>query len=155
MAVQANLEVVEGQALKNLRSMIARGKSSRTFLQKHAYPAYLGAQRKRFQTENKSQSQQWAALNPKYAAYKVNKYASAPGGGRKIMIATGKLYKSIIGEGDGHFKLITDKEMVVGTSIPYATFPARTRSIMKFNPDFIRRLKEQWSQYLISGKTDE
>ena len=152
MAVQANLSVVEGQALKNLRAMIARGKSSRTFLQKHAYPTYIKAQMKRFSSENSSQGQQWAPLNPKYAAYKLNKYASATGGGRKIMIATGKLYKSIIGAGDGHFKVITDKEMIVGTSIPYATFPARTRSIMKFNPDFIRMIKEKWIAYMVSGK---
>jgi hypothetical protein len=149
---KTSLEIVEDTALKNLRAMIKRGKSTRTFLQLKAYPIYIKAQMKRWMTENTSQGTAWAPLNSKYASYKLKKFGSNVGAGKKIMIATGRLYQSIIGAGDGHFKLITDSSMIVGTTLDYAKFAASKRPIMKFNKDMIAQLKADWIKFMIQGK---
>ena len=150
--VKSSMEMVEDSALKNLKAMVKRGKNSRSFLQLHAYPVYIKAQMQRWMTEGASQNEKWDALNPAYAAYKLKKFSTAPGGGRKIMIATGKLYQSVIGAGEGHFKMITDNEMIVGTSVPYATYPSARRKIMHFDKGFIKILKKKWIDYIIRGK---
>lgn len=148
---KTSLEIVEDTALKNLRAMIKRGKSTRTFLQLKAYPIYIKAQMKRWMTENSSQGTAWAPLNKKYAEYKLKKYGAAVGGGKKMMIATGRLYQSIIGAGDGHFKLITDSAMIVGTTLDYAKYAASKRPFQKFNKDMIAQLKADWIKYMIKG----
>lgn len=146
------LEDINAQALKTLRSIIKNGKSSRTFLQIKAYPIYIEAQKNRWMTENQSQTGQWKALNPIYAAQKKKEWWGSDGNGAKMMIASGRLYKSVIGTGDGHYKMITDSEMIVGTDIPYARYASVIRPIMEFDKDFINKLKSDWTDYMISGK---
>lgn len=146
------MELVEDTALKSLKKMVRQAKSSRSFLQMKVYPLYIKAQMKRWMTQNTSQGSEWEPLNPKYAQYKLTRFATGPGGGRKMMIATGDLYKSIIGAGDGHFKMITENEMIVGTSISYAKYAGGARPIMQFDKEFIKMIKADWIKWILSGK---
>ena len=151
MKVKANLSLLEetqAKALKQLRLLVKNGKNSRSFLQLKAYPAYIGAQMKRWMTENQSQGTQWKPLNPDYAWWKKTRFAFAIGHGTKMMIRTGKLYQSVIGAGEGHFKMITDKEMIVGTDVPYAKYAGAQRTIMSFDKRFIQKLKKSSSSFL-------
>lgn len=155
MKVKASLSLIEetqSLALKRLRQIVKNGKDSRSFLQLKAYPVYIKAQMKRWMTENQSQGQQWKPLNEKYAWWKKTRYAFAIGNGTKMMIRTGRLYQSVIGAGDGHFKMITDKEMIVGTDVPYAKYAGAQRTIMSFDKKFVATLKADWIKFMISGK---
>lgn len=155
MKVKATLtlmEQTEAKALKNLRSIVKQGKNSRTFLQMKVYPLYIQAQMKRWMTENQSQGTQWKPLNPAYAAQKKKDWWGWIGNGTKMLIASGRLYKSVIGAGDGHYKMITDTEMIVGTDVPYARYVSDIRPIMQFDKKFIAKIKADWIDFMISGK---
>lgn len=146
------IEQTEAKALKNLRSIVKQGKNSRTFLQMKAYPIYIKAQMKRWMSENTSQGSQWKALDPRYAARKKKDWWGWEGNGTKMMIASGRLYKSVIGAGAGHYKMITDKEMIVGTDVEYAKYAGAIRPIVEFNKAFIAKLKADWIEFMLSGK---
>jgi len=157
MKVKVSLSMIEqtqSLALKRLRLMVKNGKNSRSFLQLKAYPVYIKAQMKRWMTENESQGPRWKALNPKYAAQKRRDWQGWIGNGQKMMIASGRLYQSVIGSGGGHFKMITDKEMIVGTDVPYAKYAGAQRTITAFDKRFVATLKADWIKFMTSGKGD-
>ena len=148
MATSARLVNVQNGIEKNLDGMINRSKSFRSFLQSYVYPKYQNLQRERWMTEGESQNDKWPALNAKYAEWKRRRFAAYDGSGEKMLIATGKLVKSVIGPGPGHYKLIDDKSLTVGTRVDYAKYVAQKRSMFKFKPEDIAEIKRAVGEYI-------
>lgn len=156
----SRLLVLEDGITKALEGMISRANLSRGYLDRVVYKQYQNAQRKRWETENTSETGQWASYIPdkdgvlKYPTYKLKKFASSPGGGSKMMIASGKLFAAAVGPGEGHLKEVGERSLVVGIdtgSVPYAEYPAEKRPIMEFSPATITEWLEGMRDYVMKG----
>lgn len=100
------------------------------YINRVIYPTYQRRQRKRYQTEGASEGVKWPALNAQYAAYKLKKFSSYPGGGRKMMIATGRMKDSVIGPGADHRKIGPSRgRLEVYWTTPYAVYTEDVRPV--------------------------
>lgn len=136
-------------------AFLERGKTIQAYLNRVAYPQYQQAQVGRWQSENASETGQWAALNPKYAVRKIKEFAEFPGGGRALMVATGKLSQAAMGRGDGALKVISGNTMTVGVEdsvIPYGRWAAGLRPIMEFGQDTTDLILTGVADWLMKGE---
>ncbi len=156
-----------------LQKISKRSDDGRAFLTRIAYPLYQDAQRERWMTENQSQGSGWKPLNPRYAAYKLRRYGggtkyrwiggrgdgrpwrpagnwpSYPGGGRKMMIATGELVASVTGDKlTYHKRVITTRSMIISTTLDYAEDANSKRNFTDFNDRFWRTLMDKYKAYI-------
>lgn len=144
-------------ATKKLHEMVDRAGDARAFLNRVIYPMYQNMQRERWMTENVSETGKWPALNSRYASYKLRKFGSFPGGGRKMMIATNKLFNSVVG-GDGgsapqgHNKIVTKSELKIFTTVTYAAHANDIRPFAKFSRGSIREIQAAIGKYLRGRK---
>lgn len=162
------IQVVSSKIVKNLDEIVARGRSSRAFLARVAYPMYQARQMKRWMTEGSSEDEQWAPLNKKYAEWKRINFAGYPGNGLKMLIRTGRLAEGVIGRkmtGDvvspesqaepsraaGHFVMITNTQLVVATEVEYAKYVSAKRKLWVFKPDFRKDIKKRLQKWLFRG----
>jgi hypothetical protein len=167
---------------QNLEAMVSRGKDSRAFFARVAYPMYQARQMKRWMTENASEGETWKPLNTKYAEWKRINFAGYPGNGEKTLIRTSRLIVGVIGrvlqgnpesieqsaEGKfsekgsmgmavsgrapGHFVLIDERSMVVSTDVPYSKFVCERRPFFDFNPQFKKDIKKRYAQWFTTGE---
>lgn len=99
--------------------------------------------------------EQWAPLSPEYAKRKMRKYGPMP-----ILIATGALVKSLIGEGGEHVKQIGPDHAVFGTSVPYAQYhqggtgKMPKRQIIKVTDQLARVGYDSAMKYITTGKAE-
>ena len=138
--------------------MLMQTKQVRAFLERVVYPTYLKAQMKRWMSQGRTDGfgtfEAWAPLNLKYAAYKKRRWASAPGGGTKILIASGRLYQAILNQGPGHRKIISDRSLIVGVDVPYAKYVNERRPFFIFSDEMMKGLKGKYADYISQrGKT--
>lgn len=156
------LKKVQDQIGDRLKQMAANAKDGRAFLQRVIYPMYQEAQAERWMTENRSEGEQWAPLDPTYADEKREVFAGYAGGGRKMLIATGSLATAVIYQPR---KAITKTTMVVGvdTSVtnPYSGFAvgdyaqhvADVRPFMRFGTKTKDKMRQAFRRYIETGKT--
>lgn len=144
-------------ATKKLQDMVNRANDPRAFLNRVIYPMYQNFQRERWMTENVSETGKWPPLNSKYASYKLKAFGGFPGGGRKMMIATGKLFNSVVG-GDGgsaaqgHNKIVTKNELKIFTTVEYAADANDFRPFAKFSRGSMRDVSKALKKYLRGQK---
>ena len=135
-----------------LNALIDRGKSMQSFLDRNIYRIYQNAQRTRWMTENASEggaSDKWAKLNDLYAERKKKVYASYEGGGEKMLIAPGALFKAVIGPGNGQLKVVTNTSMIISTNIEYAKHVDYARSFSTWGPDFRAKIKKAINNFIL------
>lgn len=149
----------EGATLK-IDSMLDRGRAMQSFLNRNIYRIYQNAQRDRWETENSSQSgngQRWEPLNRDYAIRKRKIYQNYEGGGTKMLVATGKLYKSVIGPGQGQRKVVTNDKLYIATSIGYGQYVDEARSFTTWSPAFRKKVMKAVTDFIrfnIKGGVD-
>jgi hypothetical protein len=158
--MHAGLKQTENKITKKLDDMVKRGRSGRYFITKEVYPRYQEYQVMRWKTENWGK---WPKLNPEYAKKKLVKHAGDPGQGRVMMIATSRLYGSVVGRVSNgtpptrglehHFRVITDTSLIVGISetegeMQYAKRANASRPFFGFKPDFKKTLKDRYARYM-------
>jgi hypothetical protein len=152
MSDQIKVKVSPDGAIAQLRAMLDRGKLVRGWLNRVAYPMLVQIQRYRWESENLSEGGQWVALKPEYATRKLKKFADYPGGGRKILIATGRLVQGMTGDNKSdHYKLVTDTSLEVGTTVSYAKYVDEKRTITRLSSNTIQALRESLSKYITRG----
>lgn len=135
---------VQDKITQDLKAMVSRANAVSSFLNRNIFQMYQKAQIERFQTENASETGQWQSLNSKYLKRKKKKYASFPGGGNAVMIATGKLKDAATGRAN-FTKLVTNTSFTISIdlgSIPYAVYPGKMRPYMEFSD----ATENSWSQ---------
>ena len=134
-----------------LTEMIGRARDARGFLQRVILPMYLEDQKKRFQSENNTETGQWAALNPKYEKLKKTKYAGFPGSGNAILVGTGKLSDAVLLVSGGN-KVITQNSITISVDsgvVPYAKYVQEKRQFMSFGGSSINQFKDAIRLYLM------
>lgn len=161
----------ENAITARLNSYILKAKDARALLNGPILSVYQNAQIQRFQTENASETGQWEPLSTKplfyywgtdpdlkgyfaggYAEWKKRKYAGYPGGGEKIMIATGALSEAAIGRGAGFRKVVTTRSLMVSVddeTIPYAKYAAMHRPFMNFGGNTINQMKDMIKDFML------
>lgn len=141
------------------KELLSRAAGLQAVLNGPIFKIYQKGQISRWQSENASETGQWPTLNAKYQTYKRKKFAGYPGGGTKMMIATGNLYAGATGQDTGKFtKIATNRKLSVNINdgaLPYAKRVAVTRPFMTFNPDgdTIQQMKAIIAQYIKSGES--
>lgn len=129
------------------------------------YSIYQKLQTQRFMTENESEGERWRPLSTKYAQRKSKQFGKYPGGGSKLMIATGTLAGATIGPGapfdgvDRHRFITTSTGMTVsveqtgknaaGRPFTYPEFAAEQRPIMRFSEASIDKMKEELKKFIV------
>jgi hypothetical protein len=149
-----NVSKVKDGITLNLEAIVTRGRSPGSYAQRVILPLFKQAQLDRWESENSSQGEQWVPLNPHYAKRKRLKFASYPGAGSKLMIATDTLRQAATG-GTGFLKLITDDYIILGVdtgAVPYAAYPAATRPIMKFSDEQEQEWVDGVARYIMTGR---
>ena len=153
--MSARLRTISDGVQKRLKGLIDREKAMQGFLNRDVVEAYRNIQRKRWVTENASEageSGRWTALNADYARAKLKRFAGYEGGGKRMLIATGKLYKSVIGPGAGFRKVATNKSLTISTSVEYAQHVDEARSFTTYGKDSIRGLRTMIRNFMFHNK---
>lgn len=128
---------------------MSRGRLMSGWLNRVGYPLIIEAQRMRWASEGASEGDSWRALNPLYAMQKLKRFASFPGAGRKMLVATSRLVKSVTGdEMADHYKLVTDRSLETGTRVGYAKYVDEDRPFTKLGKATIQNLTDQLNAYI-------
>lgn len=133
--MSVSLKTVKDGITVNLKGLLDRGRAMQSFLNTNIYQMYQNIQRERWMTENASETEGWKSLSTKYAAYKLKKYAGSEYGGDKMLIATGDLFKAVIGPGSGQRKMVTNTKLYISTDIPYAGYVDEKRNFTNYGQD--------------------
>lgn len=157
MSVKVDLESVK----KMFEGMIERSKLTTGWLNRVAYPQLLNVQRLRWQTEGGSEGSPWVKTTDPYRTSKLKRYADYPGGGRKDLIATGRLAFSMTLDGslnsakasmNDHYKLVQENKLEMGSFVPYARFMQESgRDMTTLSPDTQTELAENLRDYIVNG----
>lgn len=151
---EAKMVKLQDTVSSKLEAMISRTKDPRPFLEK-VYKTYVATQAKRWQAENAdpniSPGPTWPKLTEAYSKRKLKKFASFPGGGQKIMVASGTLVNAVLGRNEHARKLISQSTLVVAVDLPYAKYANDPRNFTKFSKAWINKLKQDYVNYLSGG----
>lgn len=139
---------VEKGIERALAGYINRDRAMQSFLNRNVVEAYRNIQRKRWMTENESEGKRWEKLNPKYAEYKKKKWAGAPGGGRKMLVASGDLVQSVIGPGAGFKKIATPRQLVISSGVKYAKYVDESRTFTEFSQKSLNDIRKMIAEFL-------
>ena len=117
-------------------------------LARDVYSIYANAQRQRWMTENNSEGKHWDNLSEPYKTYKRKKFAQYPGGGSKMLVATGTLFKSVTGEDLTYHRRIVEKNSItISTTLPYAVYVVETRPFMEFSDKTENKIRDRLIKY--------
>lgn len=157
MAKTGLIQVMRGIE-DNLQGMLDRSKAVQGYLNRNVYRQYQNAQRARWMSENDSEGAKWKALDPKYAARKKIKFASYPGAGSKMLIATSRLFSAVVGEGSNsegkseHRKTATSKSLEIKWSTPYAVYVDDARPFSEFGDKTMQEIYDGLAKFLIENE---
>jgi phage gpG-like protein len=105
-------------AIRALDRVIADARQLRPVFEQVLEPAFYTKLAGQFDTEGRQDSGGWKPLNPDYARWKARRYP-----GKGILERTSAVRRSLTARGaPGSVRRISDREMVLGTSIEYAGF---------------------------------
>lgn len=111
---------------------------------------FHNAQRQRWMTEGRSEGKKWKALDKRYAKRKLTQYAAYPGGGRKMLIATNDLVKSVTGEDRTYYRQkVEGSKLTIGTAVPYAVYVDEERPFMEFSKKTMKKMLERITLYML------
>ena len=150
----ARLKITENNILQSLTEMMDRTNMAKGYINRVVYNTYKRRQRKRWMTQSESEAKKWEPLNPKYESYKKRKFASFPGSGTKMMIATQRLFNAVVGDNDKseHRKIIEGKtKLIVGWTTPYAVYTEKVRPVSEWDPKQDKKMYDDFVKYLMNG----
>lgn len=152
------LETVSNGISEALHKMIERANLFPQFAKRVLEPMYVQAQLDRWRTENKSDYSSgggWAALDPqsRYAKTKPMRFAGYPGAGRKLMIAKNILQESATLRNDQGRVVTGETTYIVSTTVYYAEYADRSRSISQFSDKFYEDVRDKMTAYIHRGAT--
>lgn len=150
--MSATLSTVSDGISKMLRGMRQRERAMQGYLNRNVLEQYRNIQRERWMTEGKSEGGvKWTRLNAAYARRKRKIYAQYEGAGTKMLIATGKLFKSVIGPGEGFRKVVTPTRLYLATTVDYASYVNEARNFSTLGPESEHEIKQGIAQFLFKG----
>jgi len=117
MAFELTFEVMGDVQLQRSFSRFTEDIKDFTPALEDIYQDFLEGERKQFESEGNTGSGGWAPLSPAYAAWKAQNFPGAP-----IMVRTGLLKESLLGNNPWSVKDIQPLGATFGTRIPYAAY---------------------------------
>ena len=149
----ASLKFVQTGIQDQLKAMIDRSNAMQGFLNRNVYAMYKKFQRTRWITEGESEGKKWERLNPLYAARKTKLYKQYPGGGKKMMIATGDLVDAATGKSEKLHKIATNKQLILTIrGIEYATYADEKRTISQWSDKTMKEFFMAISDFAFKNK---
>lgn len=137
---------------KTLSRMVGRAQLVEGWLNRVAYPMIIEAQRMRWASEGASEGDSWKPLNPRYESQKLKRFRDYPGSGRKMLIATSRLVDSVTGDSTKeHYKLVSDRSLEVGSTVPYAKFVDDERNFTELSDQTTQTIADKLSDYIRNG----
>jgi phage gpG-like protein len=102
-------------------------------------------EKKQFESEGGYGSGGWQPLSPRYAEWKAKKHP-----GRPIMVLSGLLKESLLGDNPYSVENITPKSMEVGTVVNFAIYHQKGTSKMPARPliQLTDADKKRWVKYI-------
>lgn len=148
---ESGIKALNNTITEALEAMVSRASFTSGFLTRVVYPDYQNAQRTRWINENSGEDfagGAWPALNVKYAEQKKKRFADYEGSGSKMLIATNRLQKSVIGPGEDHQRVIDATSIRINTRVPYAVYVDSVRSFSGWSPIFYSKIYKKYSDYI-------
>jgi len=156
-----NLKVDLSSVTKQFESLMSRSRFVDGWLNRVAYPQLLNVQRERWQTEGGSQGSQWKPISEKTKQSKLKRFRDYPGGGRKSLIATGRLAYSMTltkslrsdkASDSDHYKLVSGQKLAMGSFVPYAKYQEeKGRDLTSLSEDTQEKLVKSLKDYIVNG----
>jgi phage gpG-like protein len=102
-------------------------------------------EKKQFESEGGYGSGGWQPLSPRYAAWKAKKYP-----GRPLMVVSGLLKESLLGENPYSIENVTPKSMEVGTVVNFAVYHQKGTCKMPARPliQLTDADKKRWIKFI-------
>jgi len=149
--MSVSLKTVSNGINKYLNVMRQRERALIGYFNRNVLEQYRNLQRKRWMTENASEGQPWAALNPLYASRKRRQFASYPGKGTKKLVATNRLFESVIGPGADFRKIVSSRGLYIATVTPYSKYVNEERSFTGWSKKSEHEIKMNIAQFIFKG----
>lgn len=121
---------------------------------------YANAQRTRWMTEGASEGPKWKKLSSGYAASKKWRFASYPGAGNVVLIATSRLLAGLLPPeerknersfGEEFRKIIQNKKVTFKTTVPYADDVNQERPFSVWTQRTMNSFVRDYKTYLIAS----
>ena len=147
---KVNWTMVSENAIRNRlnNKLVNLGPALQGYLNTVVYDQYRRAQIERWKTGGSgasdtvtSEGDKWPALNKNYLKYKRKAFASMDYSGNQILVATGRLLKSVIGPSEQK-KIVTPKSLYITTSVPYAKDVNDVRPFNTFGKDTRKQISD-------------
>lgn len=143
-----SFRVLSDQITQRLKEMVTLADDSSGWLNRNLWRMYVNAQTQRWKTEGESENDPWPALSPKYAKYKLKAFKRYPGKGKRMMVATNRLLKSVVGKSSDTRKIVTKRTLRVMTAVEYAEYADEARNFTEFSRKFNRKMRREYLKYL-------
>lgn len=152
---------IQDGVTQKLNAMISRQAKLDAWLNRVAFPLYKRAQKERYASENHGaqfDGNGWDPLNDAYAERKLRLYRSYDGGGRKMMIATGRMKSAVIGENTDYFRKLIERGslriyLIIGEETRYFNYADDARTVSSWSSSFYRDIAKKAASYM--GRGDE
>jgi len=147
---------------KAFKNLLASDRFFPGWANRELIPAYSDMQLRRWKSKNSESGGLWKPLNKAYAKRKLDRFASMPGGGRKMLIASGRLLAGVIppearsqlsvqGPSEEFRKVVTKNSVVLSTAVPYAKYVNEEREFTSVAQQYRRKWALQYAKYLARG----
>jgi len=152
MSNKISMSKLSNDISRRLDGMTVRSQAGlQAYLARNVYKQYQKAQMKRWQTQGSSGTGQWAELSEAYAATKRVKFASYPGHGVTLLVATNRLQKSVIGTSGEHRLMVAERSIRIATVVPYAEYVNDARQFEKLGEKTTREILNGIKRFLAKG----
>lgn len=150
--IKISLKQADAVIERNLAGWIDRARSTEDYIRRVVLEQYRAIQRARWMSENATEGTKWDNLSSDYAKRKKSLYRAYPGAGSRMMIATGRLYKSVIGPGEGFREVITPRSITLSSSVEYAKYADESRTFSTYRPETIAKIRQGFKDFVIKNK---
>lgn len=154
--MSASIKTLVSGVKGRLKGLVERGGRDEaliSFLNVPVTNAYKEIQRRRWETENVSEGQQWSLLkDARYKKWKSVTYGSDPTTGRPLLVASGRLKGSIIGTSREFKKVATRKGLTITTSVPYAAGVDQLRSFTTYSRETREGLRKMVRDFMFFNR---
>lgn len=154
-----NWTMLEESALRTRlnNKLTALGPKMQGYLNTVVFDQYRRAQIERWKTGGTgatdtvtSEGDKWKALKPGYLKYKRKAFASMDYSGNQILVATGRLLRSVIGPTDQK-KVVTPKSLYITTTVPYAKDVSDVRPFSKFGKETRKKISDGIKHFVVQN----
>lgn len=135
-----------------LEGMLDRNKAFRSFLVRNILPMYQNTQRKRWMSENTSEGKKWDDLNSDYARAKLTRFKEYPGRGKRMLVATNRLFESVIGPGADFRMVVTDRSLTIRVGTPYAFDVNAERPFDEYSEQTRQKFRKACKDFIIKNQ---